>query len=143
MSSRPGSNGILDGKANADKFEAWQREVLDFKPFIHKGSLSISRIATECGLNRDVFYTNPEIRDRLLPELSARLESLGLLKARMVMPATVMVHDRSGVVGDGAMVKRLIAQNEAYKVEITELRLELQKYEAVKNMLSETGRLPW
>lgn len=141
--SSSGSNGILDGKANADKFEAWQSEVVDFKPFIHQGTLSISRIAAECGLNRNVFYTNPEIRDRLLPELSAVLESRGFLKARTAMPATVLIQDSSGAAGSGAMVKRLMEQNEAYKVEITELRRQLQKNEAIKTMLSETGRLPW
>jgi hypothetical protein len=82
MSSSQFSNGIVDGGTNVLKFEAWQRRVEDFNPYIRQGTLSISRIADECGLNRSVFYTNPEIRNRLLPVLVAVLEARGLLKAR-------------------------------------------------------------
>ena len=76
MSSSAGSNGVLDGKANAQCFLAWQKSVKDFKPFIYQGMLNVSRVARECGLNRDVFYTNPEIRDVLLPNLLHRLEDV-------------------------------------------------------------------
>jgi hypothetical protein len=141
--SSAGSNGILDGKANADRFEAWQREVQDFKPFIHQGTLSISRIASECGLNRNVFYTNPEIKDRLLPQLSAALEASGLLKQRTAMPSTVVVQGSSGGAASSAMVKKMMEQNEGYKAEIARLHKELEKHDAVKTMLAETGRLPW
>jgi hypothetical protein len=141
--SSAGSNGILDGKANADRFEAWQREVQDFKPFIHQGTLSISRIASECGLNRNVFYTNPEIKDRLLPQLSAALEASGLLKQRTAMPSTVVVQGSSGGAASSAMVKKMMEQNEGFKAEIARLHKELEKHDAVKTMLAETGRLPW
>lgn len=143
MSSAVGSNGILDGRANALKFESWQSQVEDFKPFIHQGMLSISRIADESGLKRNVFYTNPEIKDRLLPDLIALLEARGLLKARVAMPATVIVQENRGSSVSGAVVKQLMEQNEAYKVEIAELRKELQKRDIIKSMLSETGRVPW
>ncbi len=143
MSSSSGSNGILDGRANALKFEAWREQVEDFKPFIRQGTLSISRIADECGLLRNVFYTNPEIRDRLLPELIALLEARGLLKARVAMPATVVIQESRGSSVSGAAVKLLMEQNEAFKVEIAVLRKELQKREMIKSMLSETGRMPW
>ncbi len=143
MSSTAGSNGILDGRANALKFESWQSQVEDFKPFIRQGTLSITRIADECGLKRNVFYTNPEIRDRLLPDLIALLEARGLLKARVAMPATVVAQESRGSSVPGAVVKQLMEQNEAYKAEIAELRKELQKRDAIKNILSETGRLPW
>jgi hypothetical protein len=143
VSSTAGSNGILDGRANALKFESWQSQVEDFKPFIRQGTLSITRIADECGLKRNVFYTNPEIRDRLLPDLIALLEARGLLKARVAMPATVVAQESRGSSVPGAVVKQLMEQNEAYKAEIAELRKELQKRDAIKNILSETGRLPW
>lgn len=32
MSSKTGSNGILDGRANVEKFLQWRQEVEDFKP---------------------------------------------------------------------------------------------------------------
>jgi RNA-binding protein YhbY len=143
MSSTAGSNGILDGRANALKFESWQMQVEDFKPFIRQGTLSISRIADESGLKRNVFYTNTEIRERLLPELIALLEARGLLKARVAMPATVVVRETRGSSVSDAQVKQLTEQNQAYKVEIAELRKEIQRRELIKSMLSETGRMPW
>lgn len=48
--------------------------ITDFKPFIYQGLLSLSRVANECGLNRDVFYTSPDIRDIHWPVIIKRLE---------------------------------------------------------------------
>ena len=62
MGAQKGSNGIRDVKGNVEAFLDWVEHIEDFKPFIHQGILSISRVAKECGLNRDVFYSNPEIR---------------------------------------------------------------------------------
>ena len=90
MSNKP-SNGIQDGRANVEKFLQWQQEVEDFKPYIRQGTLSISRVAAESGLNRNVFYTNPEIRDQLMPELEATLLARGLLCARSSVPTTLTV----------------------------------------------------
>ncbi len=144
MSSNTGSNGILDGRANALKFESWQSQVEDFKPFIRQGTLSISRIADESGLKRNVFYTNPEIRDRLLPALIAALEDQGLLKARFAMPATVIVQERRGGISlSGAETKQLMEQIEAYKVEIAALHKELQRRDTINLLQTETGRMPW
>jgi hypothetical protein len=143
VSSSAGSNGILDGKANAQKFDAWQQEVVDLTPYIHKGALSISRVAAKCGLNRDVFYTNPEIRDRLLPGLIARLKSVQLPDVSAAGPPAVIAQSPASPSSTGGVVTRLEEQNEALKAEIVALRKELKRQEAVKCLLSETGRLPW
>jgi hypothetical protein len=143
MSSSAGSNGVLDGRANAAQFRAWQQEVEDFKPYISQGTLNISKVSRESGVDRNAFYSNPEIRDQLLPELLDVLESRGLLKARVAMPATVVVQERRSASTSDAVVKRLMEQNEAYKAEIAELRKELKKQNTVRNMLLETGRMPW
>lgn len=90
MSATKGSNGIKDGQLNEQLFIDWVTHVDDFKPYIHQGVLSISRIARECGLNRDVFYTNPEIRDRHWPALNKRLEDEGVLKSRVAKPVESM-----------------------------------------------------
>lgn len=70
MSSPKGSNGVLDGQRNVEVFLGWVATTTDFKPFIYQGLLSLSRVASECGLNRDVFYTNPDIRDTHWPALN-------------------------------------------------------------------------
>jgi hypothetical protein len=135
--SKPGSNGVLDGERHAMLFSQWERDVEDFRPYLNQGALSISKIADECGLNRNVFYTNRVIRYELMPALEMRLEREGLLKARVNAPAAVIIkHSRDA---NAAGVKLLQEQNEALKAEVASLRAELRKHQ----ILRETGRLPW
>src|ERR1017187_326302 len=86
MSAQRGSNGIVDGQATVQAFLRWQSEVEDFKPYIHQGTLSVARVAREAGLNRDVFYTNPEIHDKFWPALQQRLEALGCRRRTKIEP---------------------------------------------------------
>lgn len=141
--SSAGSNGILDGKVNAQCFLDWQKLVKDFKPFIYQGVLSVSRIAREVGLNRDVFYTNPEIRDVLWPDLLHRLEADGVLKQRVANPVEVVMREpsRSGI-GE-ARIKQIQEENEALKAEVSELRKQLGRFQGMDEILHTTGRLPW
>jgi hypothetical protein len=141
--SGAGSNGILDGEANAQSFLAWQKEVKDFKPFVFQGQLSVSRVAREIGLNRDVFYTNPQIRDVLWPNLRHRLEKDGVLKQRVANPVEVVMREpkRSGI-GD-ARIKQIQEENEALKAENSELRKQFGRLQGLNEVLHTTGRLPW
>ena len=138
-----GTNGVMDGEANAQLFLAWQKEVKDFKPFIHQGVLSVSRVARESGLKRDVFYTNPYIRDVLWPNLLHRLEKDMVLKQRVANPVEVVMREpkRSGI-GD-ARIKQIQEENEALKAEVSELRKQLERFQAMDEVLHTTGRLPW
>ncbi len=137
------TNGVMDGRANAQCFEAWQKTVKDFKPFIHQGVLSVSRVARESGLNREVFYTNPEIRDVLWPNLLHRLETDGVLKQRVANPVDVVMreHKRYGL-GD-ARIKQIQEENEALKAELSEMRKRLERFQGMDEILHTTGRLPW
>lgn len=141
--SSAGSNGILDGRANAERFLKWQKSVIDFKPFIYQGVMSLSRVARESGLNRDVFYSNPEIRDVLWPNLLHRLEKDGVLKQRVANPVEVVMREpkRSGI-GD-ARIKQIQEENEALKAEVSELRKRLERFQGMDEVLHTTGRLPW
>lgn len=138
-----GTNGVMDGEANAQVFLAWQKEVKDFKPFIKEGVLSVSRVARESGLNRNVFYTNPKIMDVLLPNLLHRLETDGVLKQRVANPVEVVMREpkRAGI-GD-ARIKQIQEENEALKAEVSELRKQLERFQAMDEVLHTTGRLPW
>ena len=117
MSAEKGSNGVLDGERNAQKFLDWIANVEDFKPYIHQGMLSVSRVAREVGLNRDVFYTNPEIRDTHWPALNKRLEDEGVLKARVAKPAEIVPRQRHGNPASDARIKQIQEENEAVKAE--------------------------
>lgn len=138
-----GTNGVMEGEANAQSFLAWQKAVNDFKPFIHQGVLSVSRVARESGLNRDVFYTNPQIRDVLWPNLLHRLEKDKVLKQRVANPVEVVKREPSRSGMGEARIKQIQEENEALKAENSELRKQLGRFQGMDEVLHTTGRLPW
>lgn len=137
------SNGVQDGIANARRFIEWRSEVIDFKPYVYQGTLSVSRVARECGLNRDVFYTNPDIRDKLWPALLHQLEQQGVLRPRVANPAEFIQREPRRPAASNARIKQIQEENEALKAENRELRKRLEKYEGMDEILRTTGRLPW
>lgn len=143
MSARKGSNGIVDGQQNADDFLAWTASVKDFLPFVRQGVLSISRLARESNLNRDVFYTNTTIRDVHLPALERRLENEGVLKARIANPATVIMRQAPRRPADEARIKQIQEQHEAVVAENRELKKRLARFSSMEAILLSTGRMPW
>lgn len=144
MSAQKGSNGMKDGEENLRTFLAWVGGVDDFKPYIYQGVLSVSRVAREAGLNRDVFYTNPEIRDVHFPRLVARLEEQGVLRQRVSSPVQVMPRQRGrNYAVQEARMKQIQEEHEAVKAENVELRAQLERYKGMDEILKTTGRLPW
>lgn len=143
MGAQKGSNGIRDGQGNVEAFLNWVAQNDDFKPFIHQGILSISRVAKECGLNRDVFYTNPDIRDVHWPALNKRLEDEGVLKPRVANPVNEVPRQRHGTAVSEARIKQIQEEAEAVKAENRELRRQLEKLKGIDEILHSTGRVPW
>jgi len=141
--SRKGSNGQLDGEAHVARFLRWQAEVEDFKPFLHQGTLSKSKVAREAGILRDVLYTNPEIRDKLWPALEHKLEQEGVLRPRVANPVEVMPAQHKRSAASDARVKQIQEENEVLKAENRELRRQLERYGGMEEILRTTGRLPW
>lgn len=137
-----GTNGIQDGQRNVETFLAWIATVKDWKPFVAQGLLSVSRLAKECELNRNVFYTNPELRDIHLPALLSRLEDEGVLRSRVASPAQLVRKRTSGVVSD-ARIKQIQEEAEAIKAENRELRRQLDRLKGIDEILHSTGRVPW
>ena len=137
-----GTNGIQEGQKNVEIFLAWSRSVTDWKPFVVQGLLSTSRIASECGLNRNVFYTNPELSDVHLPALISRLENDEVLRPRVASPAQLIRQKRGGAVSD-ARVKQIQEEAEAVKAENRELRRQLERLKGIDEILHSTGRVPW
>ena len=137
------TNGVMDGIANAKQFSDWQSEVTDYKPYVHQGALSVSKVARECGLKRDVFYTNPDIREKLWPALIHQLEQKGVLMPRVANPVELVLREPRRSAASEARVKQIQEENEALKAENKELRKSLEKFEAMDEILRTTGRLPW
>jgi hypothetical protein len=138
-----GSNGVQEGERNTRTFLTWLASVEDFKPYILQGMLSVSRVARECGLNRDVFYTNPEIRDVHWPELNKRLEQGGVLRPRVAIPVEAIRRTTQRSAASDARIKQIQEENEAVKAENRELRKQLEKFKGIDEILHTTGRLPW
>lgn len=143
MGAQKGSNGIRDGQANVEVFLGWASHIKDFKPYVHQGILSIARVAKECGLNRDVFYTNPDIRDIHWPALNMRLEAEGVLEPRVANPINEMPRQRRGNAVSDARIKQIQEEAEAVKAENRELRRQLEKLKGIDEILHSTGRVPW
>ena len=143
VSAAKGTNGIKDGKANVESFLGWIADVADFKPFVREGVLSVSRVARECGLNRDVFYSNPDIRTVHWPALVKRLEDEGVLKIRVAAPSEAVVGRRERSSFNDSRIKQIQEENEAVKAENRELRKQLEKFKGMEEVLHTTGRLPW
>lgn len=143
MRTDPRTNGIQEGERNAQIFLNWLHGVKDFTPYIRNGRLSVARVAREVGLNRDVFYTNPTIRDAHWPALNNRLLEEGILGPRVGKALGQVKRTPPPVVSGGAEMKRLEDELRAVKTENGELRRRLEKYRAIEEILHTTGRLPW
>lgn len=143
MSAQRGSNGILDGQQNVQTFLKWIAEVQDFKPYVYQGLLSVSKVAKDCGLNRDVFYSNPEIREVHWPALNRRLEEEGVLKSRVANPVESIVRGSQRTSLNDPRIKQIQEEHEAVKAENRELRKQLEKFKSIEDVLRTTGRLPW
>lgn len=137
-----GTNGIQDGQRNVEAFLSWASSVRDWKPFVSQGLLSVSRLAKECDLNRNVFYTNPELRDIHLPALVSRLEDEGVLRSRSANPIKLVRQKRGGVISD-ARIKQIQEEADAVKAENRELRRQLARLKDINEILHSTGRVPW
>lgn len=137
-----GTNGIQDGQRNVEEFLSWSATVKDWKPYVTQGLLSVSRLAKECDLNRNVFYTNPELRDIHFPALISRLENEGILRSRVASPVQLTRQKRGGVVSD-ARIKQIQEEAEAVKAENSELRRQLERLKSIDEILHSTGRVPW
>lgn len=137
-----GTNGILEGQKNVDAFLTWAANVPDWKPFVKQGLLSLSRVAIESGLNRNVFYTNTELRDVHYPDLISRLENEGYLRPRVANPSQLVRQKREGIVSD-TRIKQIQEEAEAVKAENRELRRQLDRLNGIDEILHSTGRLPW
>lgn len=137
-----GTNGIQDGQRNVEVFLNWTASVTDWKSFVSQGLLSVSRLAKECKLNRNVFYTNPDIRDIHLPTLILRLENEGVLRSRLTKANKFNPTKLGGAFSD-ARIKRIQEDADAVKAENSELRRQLERFKGIDDILQSTGRVPW
>ncbi|MHA3736487.1 VPA1267 family protein [Pseudomonas sp. Eth.TT006] len=165
---------MANSQENLEIFQAWvsSKSPEDFQSIVHRGALSRTEIAIQCGFAKSVLAQNPRIK-RLLVELEDRLRSEGVLPIKSGIHGagngpdvqTGTNHHQHPTAssentnleptytsnGGGqeptsrkleTIVRRLQSENASQRAEIQELRRQLAKLSAIQEALATTGRLP-
>jgi hypothetical protein len=139
-------SGQQMGEENAHTFLAWKQSKTDddFRAMEHRGVLSRTEIAKECGFARSVLDQNPRVKASLreleeslrarsvLPALAERDQAVPLVREKGKLKAAV----------DSERLKRLEQENAALRAEVAELKAVVAKSSMLSEALALTGRLP-
>lgn len=154
------SNGRQIAEHNVAVFTAWvaSKSEPDFRSIVHRGALSRSLIAQECGFAKSALAQNPRIKS-MLSELETKLRVSGVLPestdttalgnpepSAPTSPAQHTLQDMikgpSTPSGLEAKLQRLQTENACQRAEIEELRRQLKQFTSIHEALSSTGRMP-
>jgi len=137
-------------------FQIWSLGKTDeqYRQMVHRGTLSRSEIAAECGFSKSVLLQNPKIREALKgieDELRARGVLPALVQRETEVPGeAVAVSSRpTRAAVDAERLKRLEQENASLRLENDQLRTDkfqlqqrLTRYAVLAAALDETGRVP-
>lgn len=150
------SNGQQLADHNVAVFKAWMasKSDSDYRRITHRGALSRSVIAKECGFAKSALAQNPRIKS-LLNDLEVHLRAIGVLpKLEINNSKAVEGHptilpslqdERNGAAtppGLEAKLQRLQTENALQRAEIEELRRQLKQFTSIYEALGSTGRMP-
>lgn len=155
------SNGRQLADHNVSIFTAWisSKSDSDFSRMIHRGALSRSVIAQECGFAKSALAQNPRIK-ALLTELEKNLRATGVLpqlidanselgdpkpsdlKPTLQRSPNVIPEGNSASSSLEAKLQRLQQENACQRAEIEELRKQLKQFTSIHEALSNSGRIP-
>lgn len=140
-------SGQQKSEQNFLTFMQWGEAKTDaeFRAMVVRGQLSRQDIAKECGFAKSVLAQNPRVKEAL-KTLEQRLRFRGILpplaeteSSDSPLPPTGDTHR---VMVDKARLKRLESENASLRVELTQLRERMARYELLEQYMAETGRLP-
>ena len=150
------SNGQQLADHNVAVFKAWMasKSTSDYRRITHRGALSRSVIAKECGFAKSALAQNPRIRS-LLHDLEVNLRATGVLPQLEITnseaaesPPKILPtlrDERNGADTPPALeakLQRLQTENALQRAEIEELRQQLKQFTSIHEALSNTGRMP-
>jgi len=160
------ASGRQIAEHNVSIFSAWaaSKSDDDFRRLIHRGALSRSKIAVECGFSKSALTQNPRIKS-ILNDLESRLRASGILPTSKPNAAPDNLQSSSHAPRDcsyqeaerstndatsgptptralEAQLRRLQSENASQRAEIQELRRQLAKLSAIQEALATTGRFP-
>lgn len=152
------SNGQQIAAHNVAVFTAWiaGKTDSDFHAMSHRGALSRSVIAEECGFAKSALAQNPRIKS-LLSDLETRLRANGVLPPLsdaidLADPQSYLsvTHEQSSphkaettpATPDlESKLQRLQAENACQRAEIEGLRKQLKQFTSIHEALSNSGRI--
>lgn len=145
---------------NLSIFTAWiaSKSDSDFRRIVHRGALSRSVIAQECGFAKSALAQNPRIK-ALLGDLETELRITGVLpqssealalgepqpylNATLELPSSHNIAKNSSAMSElETKLQRLQLENACQRAEIEELRRQLKQFASIHEALSNSGRLP-
>lgn len=138
--SAKGMSGAEAGKVYAERFVAYieERQASGTLPWGPDGKLIRSVLSRDLGVNRDVFRTNPTIRDRL-----AEIEGSVNRSAVAAADERASGHRSQREVAAVEKVKELQGKVAQIEEENRYLKAEMRKRGYVDLTLPNSGRLPW
>ena len=144
MTTRIKASGLERAEENVQAFLAWMSEKSagDFLEMVSRGCLSRKEICRELGFCRSVLSQNPRIK-ALLAGLEARLRKEGVLPPQSPDPSCLPLRaKRQRMPSLEEENNKLLAENTSLKAENFELRRRLRRFQALDEILQDTGRLP-
>lgn len=103
------------------------------------GRANLSAMATACGFDRGVFYTNHALK-ALLDEA---VDSVGLQQRTAQSSASRSSRAPSPVAGTAAFSSGASdSEILALRAEVRQLKSELARYEPIRRLMAEKGRMP-
>lgn len=154
------SNGRQIAEHNVAVFTAWvaSKSESDFRSIIHRGALSRSVMAQECGFAKSALGQNPRIKT-MLEELETRLRASGVLPKLIDIvavkpPKSLVLTSPAQPTSPGlsdkqsppstleAKLQRLQTENALQRAEIEVLRRQLKQFTSIHEALGNTGRMP-
>lgn len=144
------ASGQQLAEQNFQAFTAWlsSRTDGDFRQLVTRGSLSRKEIAAQCGFAVSALNQNPRIKSALLAK-ETLLREAGVLPAIastiVDANATPPVLPEAGSARrsrDAERQRRLEQENASLRAENSQLKRDLERYAAIREILSTTGRLP-
>lgn len=137
-----GKSGQQQSTKNVQAFRAWasSKSDDDFKQLFHRGQLSRTEIARECGFGKSALIQNPAIKSELA-ELEKWLREKGILPQLSNVENSIPVVTTTGW-ADDQRVKRLEEENAMLRAEVEMYRKYMKRYSLMERCMAESLRMP-
>lgn len=143
------ASGQQLAEENVRRFMTWAASKTDddFRDMVARGALSRTEVAAECGFAKSALAQNPRIKEAL-KQLEDELRGRGVLPQPVFRATGEAAEPPVREMGslramlDSERLRRLEQENASLRAENGELKRQLERYAALQEALSLTGRVP-